>query len=52
MSEWLRPIQERRRALLSDPGRLDAVIAAGNERARQVAARTMNEVREAVFKVR
>jgi tryptophanyl-tRNA synthetase len=52
MLDWLRPIQERRKALIADPGRLDALLARGNERARAVARATMKEVREAVFKRR
>jgi tryptophanyl-tRNA synthetase len=52
MVDWLRPIQERRKALISEPGKLDAILARGNERARAVAKATMKEVREAVFKVR
>jgi len=50
MLDWLRPIQERRKALLAEPGRLDALLARGNERARAVAKATMAEVRKAVFK--
>ena len=50
MLDWLRPIQERRQALLSEPGKLDALLARGNERARAVAKATMQEVRKAVFK--
>jgi tryptophanyl-tRNA synthetase len=49
MLDWLRPIQERRKALLAEPGKLDAIIARGTERAREVARHTMKEVREAVF---
>jgi tryptophanyl-tRNA synthetase len=51
MLDWLRPIQERRKALLAEPGKLDALLARGNERARAVARATMKEVRKAVFKV-
>jgi len=47
--DWLRPIQERRTALLSEPGKLDAILARGTERARVIARQTMKEVREAVF---
>ena len=50
MLDWLRPIQERRKALLAEPGKLDALLARGNERARAVAKATMQEVRKAVFK--
>ena len=52
MVDWLRPIQERRKALLAEPGKLDAILARGTERARAVARATMKEVREAVFKLR
>ncbi len=52
MLDWLRPFQERRAALLAEPGRLDAILERGNARARQVAAATMKEVRDAVFKSR
>lgn len=50
MLDWLRPIQERRKALLSEPGKLDAILAKGTERARAVAKATMAEVKKAVFK--
>ncbi len=49
MLEWLRPFQERRRALLADPRRIDDILARGNERALKAASETMKEVREAVF---
>ena len=52
MLDWLRPFQERRKALLAEPGKLDRILEAGNARARQVAAQTMKEVRDAVFKSR
>jgi tryptophanyl-tRNA synthetase len=50
MVDWLRPIQERRKALLAEPGKLDALLAKGTERARLIARETMKEVRKAVFK--
>jgi tryptophanyl-tRNA synthetase len=49
MLDWLRPIQERRKALLAEPGKLEAILARGSERARETARQTMKEVREAVF---
>ena len=52
MVDWLRPIQERRQALLADPKKLDDLLEAGNARARTIAEQTMKEVRQAVFKVR
>src|SRR5262245_7631298 len=52
MLEWLRPIQERRKALLAEPGKLDAILAKGTDRARAVAKATMDEVRKAVFTAR
>ncbi|MGI5137966.1 MULTISPECIES: tryptophan--tRNA ligase [unclassified Streptomyces] len=36
--ELLRPVQERHRALCADPGRVDEVLRAGAERAREMAA--------------
>lgn len=48
--DFFRPVIEKRRALLSDPARLDAIIADGNARARALAVATMAEVRAAVFK--
>jgi tryptophanyl-tRNA synthetase len=50
MVDWLRPIQERRQALISDPGKLDSILAKGTERARAVAKATLKEVKKAVFK--
>ncbi len=40
------PVRERYDALVADPGHLDAVLAEGAERAREVAERTMAAVRE------
>jgi tryptophanyl-tRNA synthetase len=42
------PARDRRAALEAEPARVDAVLADGNERARQVAAATMAEVRDAM----
>lgn len=41
---FLEPIRKRRQELEKDPGYLESVIAKGNEKARQVAAQTMEEV--------
>jgi tryptophanyl-tRNA synthetase len=46
LNERLRPLRARRRELAADPGYLRQVLAAGNERARQIATRTLTEVRE------
>lgn len=46
--ELLKPIQERRNKLLEDKEGLKAILEEGAGRARQVAAETMKEVREAV----
>jgi tryptophanyl-tRNA synthetase len=46
MNAVLGPIRERRRELAARPGDIDALIAAGTERARSVARATMTEVRE------
>jgi tryptophanyl-tRNA synthetase len=42
--EALRPIQERTRGYLDDPGQLDKLLTVGAEKARAVAARTLREV--------
>ena len=52
VAEFIRPIRERRRELDAKPGELDEIIAAGNEKARAIAAQTMQEVRDAVFRVK
>lgn len=52
VSAWQRPVFERRRELLSRPKDLEAILAAGAEKARKVARETMQEVREVVFGVR
>ncbi len=47
--EFFKPVMEKRRELLEKPAVVDEIIAAGNERARKVAAATMAEVRDTVF---
>jgi len=51
LNERLRPLRARRRELAADPGYLRQVLAAGNERAGQVADRTLGEVRELMHTV-
>ncbi|HEX6925068.1 MAG TPA: tryptophan--tRNA ligase [Longimicrobiaceae bacterium] len=46
--EYFAPIRARRQELLDDPGYVDAVLREGGERARAIAAETMQRVREAV----
>ena len=46
--ELFAPVRERYAALLADPGALDAVLARGAERAREVARATMQDVRDRV----
>ncbi|MEB3296863.1 MAG: tryptophan--tRNA ligase [Cyanobacteriota bacterium] len=46
--EALRPIQERYRALQSDPAQLEAVLAQGRERAAAVAGKTLQRVQQAL----
>ncbi|MGO8884638.1 MAG: tryptophan--tRNA ligase [Streptosporangiaceae bacterium] len=46
LNERLEPIRARRRELAADPGYLRDVLAAGSERARQVADGTLAEVRQ------
>jgi tryptophanyl-tRNA synthetase len=46
--EALRPLQDRYAALSADPGAADAILAAGADKARVMAAATMARVRDAV----
>ena len=46
--ELFTPVRERYAALIDDPGHLDAVLAQGAAAAREVADRTMTEVRDRV----
>ncbi len=46
LNERLRPLRQRRRDLAADPDYLSDVLAAGTDRAREIAAATLNDVRE------
>lgn len=46
---WIEPIQQRRRELEAEPGRVSEILAEGSKRAQKVARRTMKRVREAIF---
>jgi tryptophanyl-tRNA synthetase len=46
--DFVTPLQARVQSYLDDPAALDAVLAAGARRAREVAARTMAQVRDRV----
>jgi tryptophanyl-tRNA synthetase len=46
LNERLRPLRQRRRDLAEDPAYLSGVLAAGTDRARQIAATTLSDVRE------
>ncbi|PID79247.1 tryptophan--tRNA ligase [bacterium DOLJORAL78_65_58] len=46
--EHFAPLRERRARYADDPAKLDEIIAAGCERARQVAAATMDQVHDAM----
>jgi tryptophanyl-tRNA synthetase len=48
LSETLAPIRERRERYAADPGLVRDVVADGNRRAREVAAVTLEEAREAM----
>lgn len=47
-SDHFAPFHERRAAITADPGYVDRVLAEGAEKARAVARKTLNRVREAV----
>jgi tryptophanyl-tRNA synthetase len=46
--ELFAPVRDRYAALMADPAELDRVLARGADRAREVAVRTMSDVRERV----
>jgi tryptophanyl-tRNA synthetase len=48
LTDWVRPIQERTRAYLDDPGQLDKLLAIGAEKARTVASETLKTVYDRV----
>jgi len=47
-NEALEPIREKIRALEAKPEIIDSIIDEGNNKARKIAKKTMEEVREAV----
>lgn len=46
--EYLRPLQERRKALIADPKKVAEIIAAGSAKARVVARETLAQVQDAM----
>ena len=46
LNERLRPLRQRRRELADDPAYLSGVLAAGTDRAREIATATLGDVRE------
>ena len=48
INDFLDPLRERRRELEAQPGLVDEILDAGNRRMREVAAETMERVREAM----
>jgi tryptophanyl-tRNA synthetase len=48
LNAYLAPIRERREALLATPDRLREILFEGSKRARQIAAGTMDRVRDAM----
>ncbi len=50
LAAFLKPIREKRRELLAKPKELDQIIGDGTVKARRIAAETMREVRDVVFK--
>jgi tryptophanyl-tRNA synthetase len=48
LNAFLDPIRERRRFYVERPGLVEEIIAAGSDKSRQTASRTMEDVRTAV----
>lgn len=49
LEQFVGPIREKRRKLLENPATLREILIRGAARAREVARRTMDEIREAIF---
>src|SRR5690348_14329434 len=49
LNERLRPLRQRRRELADDPAHLSSVLAEGTNRAREIAATTLGDVREFMY---
>ena len=48
LNEYLAPIRERREEVVADPAHLEDILRRGNERAREIAVQTLDEVRSAM----
>lgn len=48
LQPFLEPIRESRKEILKTPKKVDAIIREGNEKAREVASKTLTEVRSAI----
>ncbi len=48
--KWIEPIQERRKEFEAHPQQVWDILGAGSDQARKTAKRTMNRVRNAIFK--
>ncbi len=48
VAEWLAPVRERYGELRGDDAKLEAILAAGAERARAIASGTLADVRDAM----
>lgn len=48
INTWLDPIRKKRKELEKDPAYLESVVKRGNERAREIASKTLSEVRDVV----
>jgi tryptophanyl-tRNA synthetase len=49
LNERLRPLRQRRRELADDPAYLSSILAEGTNRAREIAATTLGDVREFMY---
>jgi tryptophanyl-tRNA synthetase len=49
LNERLRPLRQRRRELADDPAYLSSILADGTNRAREIAAATLGDVRKFMY---
>lgn len=50
LDQYVEPIRRKRQDLLGDPFLLESILAAGRDRARAIAQKTLSEVRSAMFR--
>ena len=48
LSEFMKPLAQKRNEIMSDKAYIEKIVEEGNEKAREAAGKTMEEVRKAI----